>query len=265
MKTRILILIIGLFSTIVSFGQIIDNENNDSIRIDKILKDALEITKKNLLKKNFTTTSITSTDDGSFDESSYNVTVNIIIGHIFAPDKLHVLIRLISTSSTYLYIYKETNNRLELVISRLQDGMTYLDDKIKDVNGDNHKDFLVHWYPESGCCRRNVYNVYLYQPDNGNFTKDYQFINPTFSKKEKIIRGVGYGHPGEVGLYKYKWNGLQIDTLEYIYPNQEDSLNRTFYKTDRFLYSSEKINKEILKTVPQEYKKIESYDWFKEY
>ena len=49
-------------------------------------------------------------------------------------------------------------------------------------------------------------------------------INPTFSPKEKIIRGVGYGHPGETEMYKYKWNGNTIDTMEYVYFERNDIL-----------------------------------------
>ena len=38
-------------------------------------------------------------------------------------------------------------------------------------------------------------------------SNNFEFINPTFSPKEKIIRGVCYGHPSETEMYKYKWNG----------------------------------------------------------
>ena len=33
------------------------------------------------------------------------------------------------------------------------------------------------------------------------FSKNFEFINPTFSPKEKIIRGICYGHPGETEMY----------------------------------------------------------------
>jgi hypothetical protein len=115
----------------------------------------------------------------------------------------------------------------------------------------------------SGCCRRDVYNVYLNQPDKGNFTQDYEFINPTFSAKEKIIRGVEYGNPGEVGLYKYKWNGLQVDTIEFIYP---DANNKgQFIKTKKGAYRPTGKEGVVLKTVPKEYQKIESYEWFADF
>lgn len=176
-----------------------------------------------------------------------------------------MLIRRINSSVAYLDLYLIKDNDFKSVISREQDGMSYIKDTIRDVNGDRLKDFLVHWYPSSGCCRRNVYNVYLLQADKGSFTNDHEFINPTFSPKERIIRGVNYGHPGEVGIYKYKWNGFQVDTIEFNYPDQSDTINRHYLRTQKELYSSKNIQKTKLKSVPKEYHKIESYDWFNDY
>jgi hypothetical protein len=141
--------------------------------------------------------------------------------------------------------------------------MTYIKDTIFDVNGDNYKDFIVNWYPSSGCCRRDIYNVYLYIPNKKTFSIDYEFINPTFSAKEKIIRGVGYGHPGEVELYKYKWNGFRVDTIEFIYPDikTKGQFIRTKTKRD----SSNSNEGEILNLLPIEYQNINSVDWFKKY
>jgi hypothetical protein len=141
--------------------------------------------------------------------------------------------------------------------------MTYIRDTIFDANGDEHDDFLVHWYPSSGCCRRNVYSIYLNQPDNGNFTQDYEFINPTFSANDRIVRGVEYGHQREVGLYKYQWNGLQVDTIEFIYP---DVVNKgQFIKTKKRAFRPTEREGVVLKSVPREYLKIESYEWFADF
>ena len=49
---------------------------------------------------------------------------------------------------------------------------------------------------------------------SGQISSGYQGINPTFSTKEKLIRGVQYGYLA--ALSKYKWNGLKVDTLEFI-------------------------------------------------
>ncbi len=59
------------------------------------------------------------------------------------------------------------------------------------------------------------------------FSKNFEFINPTFSPKEKIIRGICYGHPSKTEMYKYKWNGETIDTLEYISYETDDQREKT--------------------------------------
>jgi len=100
-------------------------------------------------------------------------------------------------------------------------------------------------------------------PDKEQFTADYEFMNPTFSAKEGIIRGIEYGHPGEAGLYKYKWNGLQIDTIEYIYPDAHHK--GQFIKTKKAAYQSTGKDGIVLKAVPAEYYTIESYEWFADF
>jgi hypothetical protein len=154
------------------------------------------------------------------------------------------------------------DEQFKAVVKREQGGMTYIDDTAQDVNGDGYKDFVVHWYPSSGCCLAEMYNVYLYQSQEGDFTHDYQFINPTFFPKEKIIRGLEYGHPGEAGLYKYKWNGLQIDTIEFIYPcyNQKNK----FVKMTHQEYRPTGSEGVILNKLPKEYAEIDSNSlrWF---
>ncbi|MGZ3753504.1 MAG: hypothetical protein ACXVAU_19620, partial [Mucilaginibacter sp.] len=112
----------------------------------------------------------------------------------------------------------------------------------------------------SGCCRRDIYDVYIYQKGSGAFTKEYEFINPTFSPSEKVVRGVGYGQPGATELYKYKWNGLKVDTVEFIFP---DTAGSKYYTTNRTvnLWLPDKCR--LLSAIPKEYHSIKSYDWFK--
>ena len=143
------------------------------------------------------------------------------------------------------------------IVSQPVDNLTYLNSGVKDINGDGLKDYFVHWYPSSGCCRRDIYDVYLYQKSKEAFTDRYEFTNPTFSPLEKIIRGVDYGQLGDVALYKYKWNGLKLDTIEYIFP---DTIGKKYYisKTREFSKSVK-----VLKAVPMEYQRIKSDDWFK--
>ncbi|KXX66794.1 hypothetical protein [Flammeovirga sp. SJP92] len=225
--------------------------------LDYALKDAFRTA-----KKEFNTNSFTTQYSIQPDSSSFAIDIEIEIGKLFNDEHTYFLLRRNVPWAAYLNIYKVNGGHTEELISRQQEGMTSIRDTIYDVNGDKRNDFLVHWYPSSGCCRRNVYNVYLNQPD-GTFTTDYEFINPTFSSSEQIIRGVGYGHPGEVGLYKYKWDGLEVDTLEYIYPDV--SKEGQFIKTVSKEYRPDKTKGTILKEVPREYLEIESFEWFSEY
>lgn len=237
----------------------IEEENRiDSLRLDIALKDAFKIAQKEFRTDNFTKQYELQPDD-----SSYIINIEIVIGSIFNDQNKYFLLRRQVPWATYLDLFKINGDKTEKIIEREQGGMTYIRDTIFDANGDGHKDFLVHWYPSSGCCRRDVYNVYLNQLDKGNFTQDYEFINPTFSAKEKLIRGVEYGHPGEVGLYKYKWNGLQVDTIEFIYPDLNNQ--GQFIKTKKRAYRPTEMEGVVLKSVPKEYLKIESYEWFADF
>lgn len=235
-----------------------EKDRVDSLRLNLALEDAFKISKDVFQNNDFI-------KEYEFhpDDSSYTINIEIIIGHLFSDNQKHFLLHRHTPWVSYINLYQVEKNELREVLYREQGEMTYIGDTIRDVNGDGFKDFLVHWYPSSGCCRRDVYNVYLNQSNKGMFTKDYKFINPTFSPEEKIIRGVEYGHPGEVGLYKYRWNGLQIDTLEFIYPNVNHE--GLFIKTKREKYRPSEKDGIVLKNVPKEYRYIESYEWFADF
>ncbi len=233
------------------------NDHLDSLRFDKFLNEALAFANKNSSKSSFK-----HSFDSAPDDSSFIIKADLQYGHIFDNNK-HLLIRRTSSNGTNINIFLLKSNEFIPVCNRMQESLTYIDDTIRDVNGDNQKDFLVHWYPSSGCCKCDVYTVYVYQPEKGTFTANYEFVNPTFSPQEKVIRGVEYGHPGEAGLYKYKWNGLKIDTIEFIYRDQN---NKGFYIKSQKQHIQ--TGKEAIKlnAVPKEYHSIEkeSYGWFME-
>ena len=79
---------------------------------------------------------------------------------------------------------------------------------------------------------------------------------------EQIIRGVNYGHPGETELYKYKWNNLHVDTIEFIYWDKKG--NGQFVKSKYLPHDNRNNQNEttILKMVPDEYRSIYGFDWF---
>jgi len=231
------------------------DKNGDSIRQAKVMKEAFVIVKQNLSKDYFKFSFETTPDD-----SSQTITTEINIGHLFTKYEKHLLIRRKTPWGALLDLFLIRNDSLISLISHEQGDMTYIADTIFDANGDGFKDFVVNWEPSSGCCRRDTYSVYLFLPQKETFTSDYTFINPTFFQKEKIIRGVEYGHPGEVGLYKYKWNGLKVDTIEFIYPDEN---HKGFYiKTKKPSYRPTEKQGVLLKNIPKEYLGIESFDWF---
>lgn len=234
--------------------QIEEQDKIDSIRLSSVLDKALMIASRNTDLKSFTL---------EFDsdlDSTFKVTTTMKMDTLFSDKHKHLIIHRSSPYQINIDVYTERNNKFEKVITHEESNLTYVNDTIQDVNGDGQKDFLVDWYGNNGCCLKNHYEVFLIKTDNETFTPSYKFINPTFSAKEKVIRGVRYGHPGETELYKYKWNALKVDTVEYIYP---DIRRKGHYlKSDRLPYISKGVTETKLKDVPVEYKNIYGYDWF---
>lgn len=237
------------------------NENavmSDSIKLAAALDSAFKIAKPQFARDSFLTAFVFYPGD-----STYDIRLELEIGHIFGDEGKYFLLRRTLPFATFLNVYQLKEGDAIEAISHEQGGMTYIEDSIADVNGDGFKDFLVHWYPASGCCRRDIFSVYLMIPQQDRFSGEYEFLNPTFSPEEQIVRGVGYDHPGEVGLYKYKWNGFDLDTVEYIYPDADD--RERFTRTKRPLYKSRPEDKLVIKQVPSEFLTITSYDWFSDY
>lgn len=232
-------------------------EKLDSLRLLKVLAKALQYAEQNKHRPSFHHEFEMLPDDTSF-----TVTTQMVFDKLFDDKRKHLLIRRKVPWGAILNIYLLKDSRFKPVVERVQSGMTYIDDTLKDVNGDNYKDFLVHWYPSAGCCLADIYNVYLYRHQSGEFTSDYEFINPTFSPQEKLIRGLSYGHPGEAGLYKYKWDELRVDTIEFIY--QSIGQDAKYIKTLRREYRPTLKEGTLLNALPKEYMKLDSnsLSWF---
>ena len=236
-----------------------EQERIDSINNDKVLREALEIAEQHKAQFRFKKKYLASIPD-----SSYQVEVEISSGSYFSNEFPHLIIRRKTPGSVYIDIFLKTNKQFQKVLSHEQWIMEYTGDTIRDINGDGLKDFVVDWYGSTGCCLKAFSNVYLQRPDKKSFSDNFEFINPTFSPKEQIVRGVCYGHPGETEMYKYKWNKEAVDTIEYIYYEKNDKGE----KTGKLIVSNDlpySINHKIIKRLnymPAEYKKIEGYDWF---
>lgn len=182
----------------------------------------------------------------------YSDTLEIRYGNIFSKKIKHLIVKRNFQTGVFIDIFKLVDDQFENVFYRKEWPLTYVGDTIQDVNGDNQKDYLIHWYPMSGCCTRDIFDVYLQNPD-GNFSDKIEFINPIFSPQEKIIRGLCYGWTAP--LYKYKWNGVGLDTIEFIYFPDSTNGNHFIKRKQR----NENEMGQILKELPDEYKKIGYY------
>lgn len=237
--------------------RIIEEQNYaDSLVLDKVLQDALQIANQNSSKDKFRKQYEVYPD-------SNRVRVEINLDYHFTKRSPHLIIRRNDQNAIYIDIYSKREHQFERVVAHEQWTMTYVNDTIRDINGDGLNDFVVNWYGSSGCCLKGFSNVYLLRQDKKAFSENFEFINPTFSPKEKIIRGVCYGHPGETELYKYKWNGEKVDTLEFVsyQRNKNGKTGKILLSTGR-PYGNKFKTIKVVDAVPKEYKTIEGYDWF---
>jgi hypothetical protein len=230
-----------------------DGNLPDSIRLIHALQKAELLASQKIAFQNFRDTFKTISD------SSFILTTTLTIDSLFNRKCLRIYRE--TPGAIYSDIYFVKGDKFEKMLALDKWGLTYNKDTIFDVNSDGNDDYLINWYGASGCCLKNFYDVYLLK-DTGAFSEKYTFINPTFSTAENIIRGVNYGHPGETELYKYKWSGFIVDTVEFIYP---DKNKKGEYVKSKYLpwdkRNSEQQNFK-LESIPDEYKGIYGYDWF---
>jgi hypothetical protein len=190
-----------------------------------------------------------------------NDTTKIIFGNLFSPFVQHLFIKRIKFKTiTEIRIFKFEKSRFIKQLEEESLGAPVLNDTIFDVNGDNYLDFALNWYGMNGCCLKNFYSVYLFRIDSAKFTKEIHFTNPTFSPQEKTVRGVFYGYPSQVPLYKYRWQGYELELVELIYP--EPMNHQIFYRKKS---ENAKEKGEVLSMIPPEYHHIYGIDWFISY
>jgi hypothetical protein len=228
----------------------------DSVTI-QALREALGYAAAHSKEEQFTHQLLTPVQDGD------TLRTSLSYGHLFDPARTHLYVK--STTDNFRFevleqVYLFDKHDFRLMASDTIPMSNFVGDSIGDVNGDKLKDYMLITYASSGCCLRNDYTVYRYDPRTGGFGDTYNFINPDFFPDEKIIRGVKYGHPGEVPLYKLRWNDTIVTPVEYIYRDPENP--KQFIRTKVESYPPDRKNGEILKKVPAEYLPIEGYDWF---
>ena len=227
--------------------------------VDSLLKDK---TKKEMLLelvKRFKGADLDFIHEIDEGDSSFP-SITIRIRKYFEDEAYYAIIYTNFQGNTDIDIYKLASQVIEHRVSARN--YYFPTDTIFDVNGDGTKDLLVKSYPSSGCCRANIYNIFLSPAAKREVITSYiHLVNPTFYPQEKLIRGVEYDQPGYAGLYKYRWRGEYLDTLEYIYPDPTTK-GRSFIKTHTSAYFFDKKKGTHISSLPEEYKTVEDLDWF---
>ena len=279
LKLFFVITILGVFSCQENKKVISKNEEIEKVdsvaterikvtddELDEEVQQALREAKKKVKKdKNQTV----AKEEYELKSKAYksNLYVTIKHGNIFNNKDTHAIITIGSSYRNLICVYyynkSEGADSLETLLYTDRYHNIHDGDTIQDVNGDKNKDFIVKWYPMSGCCLAEMRDVYLFRSKT-ELSEKYHFLNPTFYPKEKVIRGIEYGY--DAPLYKYKWNGLRIDTLEYIHKNLEDSTKTTYWKTKNWTgdYNLRNIKKTKLNSIPKEYYSIDNFDVFED-
>lgn len=221
----------------------------DSVKLKIGLEKALELVSKHRNQPRFEM----NFDSNFQDHSFLKLTINY--GYYFSNKVKHlILMRIVGTGTLHenrLDFYRENaENELQPLLSDTAHG-AFNGDTLIDVNLDGRKDYLTYWWNYSGCCPRDRCMVYL-QKENGEITSKFEFMNPSFDEKKGLVRGFGYGHPEDIGLYKERWNGYQLVPVEYIYRDENNP---------KILLREDGISSKVtqLKTLPKEYLE---FDWF---
>lgn len=232
--------------------------NLDSICLDSALKYALKVAQTTIATKG----KLEEYYEVRSADSSRSVNVRIAMGHLFSRWQQHLVLQRRLGLDIRLDIFEWRNGRFKGVLTGEDDFMAYVNDTIFDANGDGAKDFLLIHHPPVGCGVCYVNSVYLNQPAQHTFTPRYDFLNPTFSPTERVIRGVRYNPhaDGDFPLYKFRWNGLKIDSVEYIYHDYK--VKGQFIKVKYNPKRPPKSDSIRLKTLPREYRNITYVDVF---
>ena len=238
-----------------------DTENVDERRLKEAMTDALQKIRDSLYGKEGEYTY----DFDTAEERYAPIGVAIKVGK-YTEGAYYAVIHAFDQAEALINLYDLDKGTVREKVSETLPLLADPSDTIFDANGDKVKDFVLRFYPSSGCCRRDIYHLYL-SPEKKEGQLSYiELINPTFYPKEHLIRGIGYGWPGHVELYKYRWRGEGLDildTLEYILPDVATK-GKTFLK-GRNLYGFTKEKEIRLTKLPEEYQTVIGLDYFLDY
>lgn len=231
---------------------------SDSIYLGKMLMVAMEYANTHKYQDSFTLNTQKLFRDSSRLSMDY--------GHLFDKHHKHLIIRIPGkdiedTGNNFwdeaivIAVYLLKDNQFILLHSDTTNYSSFSSDTIMDVNGDGYKDFVTEEYSSNGCCPRDDQYAYLYKPIEGTLTVGEELFNPTYLPKQKLTYIMSYGWPGFVSIYKCKWNGYKLDTIQEI---KADTAHKNTYIVDDYITG----RNFTIKGLPEEYKHLQSTDYF---
>ncbi|MEM6328594.1 MAG: hypothetical protein AAF791_15880 [Bacteroidota bacterium] len=188
-------------------------------------------------------------------------------GRLFSPEHRHLFIQIDDRGVNGSYevvgaVFGLDDWRLssEPVLVERTGGMNYMADTLRDANGDGLRDYIVRSYSSAGCCRRDAHSVHLFNSASGGFAEPFRLMNPTYYPTERVVRGVEYGHPGWVPLYKTRFTDLdEPQEVECIYRVRE---REGWFIRGRCRQGGERPKGDTLRALPDEYASVEELSWF---
>lgn len=147
------------------------------------------------------------------------IRVDIRVGNLFSTVHKHAIVLCTILHNSYVKVFNidEQLYKIELY----HDPYVYQSDTIFDINRDGSQDYVLNWQPPTGCCVYSSCEIWLYDKYINSFKQQYGFTNADFFLQEKMIRGCRTTSSPEVyHIYKYHWNKMLLDTIEYIFPHQ---------------------------------------------
>ena len=188
------------------------------------------------------------------------ISVKLTFGNLFDGAKKHLVVRRAASGEiTNIDIFLLGNSGFKRVCTDTLIVPSYMDDTIRDVNGDHQKDFgsLV---PAIRLLRSGHMRCLPLQTWKGPVFKVTISVYQSrfFALAKKLFVDFTYGH--HPALYKYRWDGLKVDTLGFIVLDTALKKFRVFKHEDdaENFYDAESGHKKqgrIITKLPLEYER----------
>jgi hypothetical protein len=264
------ILIVGLSFAIFACrpphkNSVADAPYTKSIDESDVLDSAIAIGFKNIDRKNFSHEFEITVDSGR------RIKATLSVGEFFGNRKYIIIKRatpvwngIIPSEPVHAIniVLLKPRHEIKSLAAQAEDLKNFVNDTIQDINGDGKKDFIANYRSTLWHVNSRYVMVDLLMNDSTFVSRSYVFTNPSFSIKENVIRGVLHGDAGGTEIYKYRWNGIEIDTIEYIYHDYRvkgQFIKSRYLPHDKRNNEKEKIN---LKSLPEEYLNLPELKWF---